>query len=314
MGVVLKYRGRIVGEPEVVFIRELIRQYPGVSRRELSRKLCDAWNWVQTNGAPCDMVCRGLLLALERAGEITQPPAKRTLVNPLVVRRRPQRPEIDAAPVSGSLKDLGPLEFRSVRRTAEEGLFNGLIEHHHYLGYTQPVGEQLKYTVYALGRPVACLAWSSAARHLGPRDRFIGWKPEARRRNIHFIAYNSRYLILPWVRVPHLASHILGRMARMLPRDWERIYGHGIYYLETFIDPERSRGTCYLAANWIPLGLTTGRGKADTSHKANRTLKQVLGYPLEKQFQRRLAEAGVTKSIAPHAREMSDRPADGSSA
>jgi len=208
----------------------------------------------------------------------------------LELRRRPGRPEIEATLVTGSLKDLGPLEYRLVRRTAEEPVFNGLIEHHHYLGYAQPVGEHVKYTVYALERPIACLAWSSAARHLGPRDRFIGWGPEERRRNIRFIAYQTRYLILPWVRIPHLASHILGRMARMVPRDWERIYGHGIYYLETFTDPERSRGTCYRAANWVPLGLTTGRGKASTSHRPNRSLKQVWGYPLEKQFRRLLVE------------------------
>ena len=131
---------------------------------------------------------------------------------------------------------------------------------------------------------------SSSARHLGPRDRFIGWGREARRRNIRFIGYNSRYLILPWVRVPHLASHILGRMAAMVPRDWERIYGHPVYYLETFIDPERWRGTCYRAANWIVLGLTTGRGKASNGHRPNRSLKQVLGYPLSKDFRRRLME------------------------
>jgi len=177
-----------------------------------------------------------------------------------------------------------------VRRTPDEALFNGLIEHHHYLGYTQPVGEQAKYTVYALGRPIACVAWSSAARHLGPRDRFIGWSAEERRRNIRFIAYQSRYLILPWVRVPHLASHILGRMAQMLPQDWERIYDHTIHYLETFTDPTRWRGTCYRAANWMALGLTTGRGKAANGHRPNRSLKQVWGYPLSKDFRRRLTE------------------------
>ena len=290
MDVVLKYRGRVVVESDIGFIRALIQEHPAVSRRELSRKLCHAWNWVQANGAPCDMVCRGLMLTLERSGHVSLPPAKGTHANPLAVRRRPGRPEVDASPVSGSLKDLGPVEFRLVRRTQEEQVFNGLIEHHHYLGYTQPVGEHLKYMVYALERPIACLAWSSAARHLGPRDRYIGWGPEARRRNIGFIAYNTRYLILPWVRVPHLASHILGRMAAMVPRDWERIYSHRIYYLETFIDPGRSRGTCYRAANWIPLGLTTGREKECNSHRPNRSLKQVLGYPLEKQFRRLLAE------------------------
>ena len=150
--------------------------------------------------------------------------------------------------------------------------------------------------VYAMNRPVACLAWSSAARHLGPRDRFIGWSGEARRRNIRFIAYNTRYLIPSWVRVPHLASHILGRLAAMLPGDWERIDGHRIYYLETFIDPGRSRGTCYRAANWIALGLTTGRGKAAPTQRPNRPLKQVLGDPLNRRFRRMLgAEEGTER-------------------
>ncbi len=290
MDVVLKYRGREVSESDLAFIRALIEEHPAVSRRELSRKLCHAWHWVQANGALRDMVCRGLLLTLERCGLVRLPPAKGSHANPLAVRGRPPRPEIDASPVSASLQDLGPLEFRLVRRTPAERIFNGLLEHHHYLGYTQPVGEHIKYMVYAGQRPVACLAWSSAARHLGPRDRFIGWGPEARRRNIRFIAYNTRYLILPWVRVPHLASRILGRMAALVPRDWEQIYGHRIYYLETFINPQRSPGTCYRAANWIALGLTTGRGKDANSHRPNRALKQVLGYPLKKQFRRLLGE------------------------
>jgi len=288
MSIVLKYRGRVVDHSDVRFIQRLIQEHPTASRRKLSEKLCEAWSWVQRNGTPCDMVCRGLMLALDRGGHIQLPAVKSTPHNPLVVRQRPGLSDIDASLVEGSLKDLGPLEFRQVRRTPDEALFNSLIEHHHYLGYTQPVGEQLKYSVYALGRPIACLAWSSAARHLGPRDRFIGWEREARRRNIGLIGYNSRYLILPWVRVPHLASHILGRMAAMVPRDWERIYGHPVYYLETFIDPERWRGTCYRAANWIVLGLTTGRGKASNGHRPNRSLKQVLGYPLSKDFRRRL--------------------------
>jgi hypothetical protein len=165
-----------------------------------------------------------------------------------------------------------------------------LIEAHHYLGYTQPVGEHLKYLVFALGRPIACLAWSSAARHLGPRDRFIGWSAEARRQNIRLLAYNTRYLILPFVLVPHVASHILSRMARVLALDWERIYGHPIYFLETFVDPQRFRGTCYRAANWIYLGSTTGRGKDDQTSKPNRPIKEVLGYPLSKRFRQRLSE------------------------
>jgi hypothetical protein len=290
MDVVLRYRGRIVKESDLVLIRSLIQEHPAASRRMLSQKLCQAWNWVQANGAACDMVCRGLMLALDRAGHITLPAVKGKPPNPLAVRRKPHCPEVNTSPIECRLKDLGPLEFRLVRRTTDEVVFNGLIEHYHYLRYTQPVGEQIKYTIYSTGRPLACVAWSSAARHLGPRDRFIGWSPEARRRNIRFIAYQSRYLILPWVRVPHLASHILGRMAQMLPRDWERIYGHTIYYLETFTDPARWRGTCYRAANWTAVGLTTGRGKASNGHRPNRSLKEVWAYPLSKDFRRRLME------------------------
>jgi hypothetical protein len=171
-----------------------------------------------------------------------------------------------------------------VRRTADEPLFNSLIETHHYLGYVQPVGEHLKYLIYAQGRPIACMAWSSAPRHLGPRDRFIGWSAESRRKNIRFIAYNTRFLILPWVRVRHLASHILARMARVVPVDWQRMYNHPIYFLETFVDPERFRGTCYRAANWVYLGRTTGRGKDDQTNRPNRPKKEILGYPLLSRF------------------------------
>lgn len=287
---VLRYRGRVIRESDLAVIRALIEQYPTASRRRLSRELCEIWNWVQPNGATCDMICRGLMLALERAGHIALPAVRSKPVNPLVARPRPPWIEIDATPIECGLKDLGPLQFRLVRRTPHEALFNSLIEHHHYLHYTHPVGEQLKYMIFAGERPVACLSWSSAARHLGPRDRFIGWSREARRRNIRFLAYNSRFLVLPWIRVKFLASHILGRMATLVPRDWQSVYGHPVYYLETFIDPQRSRGTCYRAANWIVLGLTTGRGKADMTNRPNRPLKQVLAYPLDKRF-RRLLEA-----------------------
>jgi Druantia protein DruA len=290
MDVVLRYRGRIVQESDLVLIRHLIQEHPAASRRELSEKLCQAWNWVQANGAACDMVCRGLMLALDRAGHITLPAVKGRPPNPLAVRRKPCCPEVDTSPIECRLKDLGPLEFRLVRRTADEVVFNGLIEHYHYLRYSQPVGEHIKYMIWAGDRPIACVAWSSAPRHLGPRDRFIGWTAEARRRNIRYIAYQTRYLILPWVRVKLLASHILGQMAARVPGDWQRMYGHGIYYLETFVDPERARGICYKAANWIELGLTTGRGKASNGHRPNRSLKQVLGYPLRRDFRRRLMD------------------------
>lgn len=188
------------------------------------------------------------------------------------------------------------MELQQVRRTADEELFNSLLEHYHYLGYEQPVGEHLKYLAWAQGRPVACVAWSSAPRHLGARDRFIGWNKEARQRNIHLIAYNTRFLIPPWVQVPHLASHILGRMAAMLSADWQRMYAHPIHLVETFVDPSRFQGTCYRAANWIVVGLTTGRGKDDPTHRPNRPVKQVLALPLTRQFRRLL---NVLSTFAP---------------
>lgn len=284
MKVIIKYRGRVVTEADVVLIRTLISENPSASRWALSKLLCEAWNWVQPNGALRDMVCRGLMLELHRAGHIELPPVRRVTPNPLATRRKPPPVKVDATPLRGRLAAFQPLEFRQVRRTKQEATFNGLIEEHHYLGYTQPVGEHLKFLVYSRDRLLACLAWSSPPRHLGPRDRFIGWSKEARRRNIRFIAYNPRFLILPWVEIPHLASHILGRMARMLPDEWERAYGHRLTLLETFVDSSLYRGTCYRAANWVFLGRTTGRGKDDLTHKPNRPIKDVLGYPLCRGF------------------------------
>jgi hypothetical protein len=289
----LSYRHRVITDGDIVFIRKLIADHPGASRKALSRKLCEAWNWVQANGALRDMVCRGLMLMLHREGVIELPPARPCVFDLLKRGRPPLLVSVDEAPLQMSLAELGALEVRQVRRTPEEALFISLLQQHHYLGYTQPVGEHLKFLVYARGRPVACLAWSSAPRHLGSRDRFIGWGQQARLHNIRLLAYNTRFLILPWVRVPHLASNILGRMTRMLSAEWQRVYAHPIYFVETFIDPQRFRGTCYRAANWKVLGQTTGRGKDDQAHKANRSIKQVLGYPLVKEFRQRLSQVGA---------------------
>jgi hypothetical protein len=291
MEALLRYRGRAVTAADVRFIRELIAAHPADSRRALSHRLCAAWDWKQSNGTPRDMVCRGLMLELWRAGYIELPAIRRRPPNPLRVRARPQPVELDRTPVSGSLRELAPLRLCQVRRTSQEALFNSLLQSYHYLGYSQPVGEQLKFLVYAGDRPVALFAWSSAARHLGPRDRYLGWSPQARRQNIRWIAYNTRFLILPWVQVPHLASHLLARMARILPAQWKSVYGHPVYFAETFVDTTRFRGTCYRAANWIFLGRTQGRGKDDQTHRPNRSLKDVLGLPLTENFRERLLSA-----------------------
>ncbi len=295
----LRYRGRTVTQADIVFIRELIGKNPSLSRRKLSAELCRAWNWVQPNGQLKDMVCRGLMLQLHRQGQI-ELPAKRQeslnpLANPLAKRRKPLLDEdaVDTSALEGRLSDIQPIEFRQVRgQGSDEKLFNGLIERYHYLGYTHPVGEQMKYMVFGGSRPVACFSFSSAPRHLGPRDRYIGWTAELRRRNVHLVAYNSRYLIFPWVNVRYLASHLLSRVVKILPADWERIYHHPVHFIETFVNTPRYKGTCYRAANWVFMGKTTGRGKDDQTNKPNRPVKEVLGYPLVKKFREKLCEVG----------------------
>jgi hypothetical protein len=289
--IVTTYRGRPITTSDVAFIQQLIAANPTLSRRALSQKLCEAWDWRQANGHLRDMVCRSMMLLLHRAGQINLPPIRQLNPNPLARRSQPVSVEIDQTSIRGSLREIGPLRFEQVRRTNLEPLFNSLLQQHHYLGYTRPVGEHLKYLVLAQDRPIACLAWSSAPRHLGPRDRFIGWSPAARKCNIHLIAYNLRFLSPSWIEVPHLASHLLGRMARQLPSDWQEVYGHPVHYLETFVDPQRFSGTCYRAANWTVLGRTTGRGKDAPTHRPNRPIKEVLGYPLRRDFRRLLAQA-----------------------
>jgi hypothetical protein len=180
----LSYRHRVITEDDLVFIRRLIAENPGCSRWRLSKKLCEAWSWVQANGALRDMVCRGMMLMLHRQGLIELPALRRVGRGSLVGRKKPEAVSVDQAPLSMSFAELGPLQVRQVRRTPEEAMFNSLLQQHHYLGYSQPVGEHLKYLVYAQGRPIACVAWSSAPRHLGSRDRFIGWSAQARLKNV----------------------------------------------------------------------------------------------------------------------------------
>ena len=293
MDVLLRYRGKEITDEDIAFINRLIAVHPQDSRRALSKRLCEAWGWVQPNGQLRDMVCRGLMLALHRSGLIDLPEKRQSPLNPLAVNRaKPAHVAVDQTPINGSVKSVGPFETRRVRGTDEEKLYNGLIEQYHYLGYCHPVGEQLKYVVFADERPIACLAFSSAPRHIGCRDRFIGWSAEQRRHNIRLIAYNTRFLILPWVRVANLASHLLSRTAKRVVDDWQTVYGHPIYLLTTFVDTERFAGTCYQAANWIYLGTTTGRGKNDHSGKANRSIKAVWAYPTVKDFRARLCSAG----------------------
>jgi hypothetical protein len=242
MDLAIQYRGRVATPEDVTFINNLIKDNPNDSRRALSLKLCKAWNWRQPNGQWRDMVCRGFMLELHRAGYIHLPAKKFTPNNPLINRKPPESIPVDQSPLSTSLNQVRPLRFLQVRRNGKEKLFNSLIDTYHYLGYCQPVGEHLKYMVFAGKRPVACLSFSSAPRHIRCRDQFIGWDADTRKKNLSFMAYNTRFLILPWVNIKCLASHILAQVVRILPEDWQRLYHHRVYYLETFVDTQRLPG------------------------------------------------------------------------
>jgi len=289
MEIVARYRGRNISESDLGVVRQIIAAYPDGSRRFISKEVCKAWEWRQTNGTFKDMVCRSLLLLLQSKGLITLPPPKCKLPNPLANRKKPVKIEVDQTPIECAINELYPIQLKQVRRTRFEKLFNSLISEHHYLGYTHPVGEHLKYMAFAGDCPIACLAWSSAPWYIGARDRFIGWSPETRQKNLYLIINNTRFLVLPWVKVPDLASHLLALSRSRVCLDWESVYNHPVLLLETFVDTERFQGTCYKADNWIYVGKTTGRGKLSTSTKPTLSKKAVYVYPLRKDFRERLA-------------------------
>ena len=287
--VLLRFRGRDLRDAEVAALRQLIAENPGLSRRRLSLKVCQAWNWVQPNGQPRDMVCRSLLLALHRAGHIELPAKRQAPPNNAIRHRRvaPVAP-CDTTPIEGTLAWLGALDIRLVRRTEGERLFAQLLSNYHYLGYSRPVGEHLKYLVWARQRPIACLGWSSAPRQLNLRDQWVGAPKQAYGHHLDWIAYNTRYLIAPWVKVPHLASHLLGRVARRLSNDWQALYHHPVVLLESFVDTERFRGVCYRAANWVCVGRSVGRGTKSKAGDAPASIKELWVYPLDRNFRQKL--------------------------
>lgn len=287
--VLLSFRGREIRAGDVAFLRELIAQNPTLSRRALSAKVCEAWNWVQPNGQLRDMICRSLMLKLHRAGHIELPAPRLVAINNAIRHRRVRVFEnLDTSPLDCSLRQLGTLEIQQVRRRDGEDLFNHLIKEYHYLGYSRPVGEHLKYLIHAGNRPIACLAWSSAPLQLNLRDAYVGAPKEDYRHNLHLIAYNSRYLILPWVRIAQLASHLLARIARRLSADWQELYHHPIHLLESFVDIERFQGTCYRAANWQCLGRSLGRGTKSKHDAPDTSVKELWVYPLSQRLKERL--------------------------
>jgi hypothetical protein len=282
-------QGREVSGADVELICGLLDEHPDWGRSRLSVELCERWAWRNAQGRLKDMAARTLLLKLERAGHFRLPPRR----GPSPNGRRNQRVDRvtpPAVPIRGTLPDLRPLTVHVVAPGSEDlPLFNGLLAHGHYLGHRNTVGENLRYLVRdRQGRGVACALFGSAAWKCAARDAFLGWDRDARERNLQGLTNNTRFLVLPWVIVPHLASHVLGLIARRIRADWQTKYGHPVHALETFVDRSRFQGTCYRAANWLRLGATRGRTRNDREHRIRASVKDVYFYPLIPDFRREL--------------------------
>ncbi len=276
-----------MGEGDLEWLRQSLGQNPGRSRRRLSQALATHWNWRNGAGQLKDMAARALLLKLHQRGLIALPPRRQVPTNRMRCRSTSGgHPAWDASPIEGGLAQLGRLTVNEVSSQASERVWvRAALRQFHYLGFGGAVGENLQYVVRdGQGRLLACLVFGAAAWKCRDRDRFIGWSAPRRERNLGLIVNNARFLILRWVKVPHLASWILGQISRRLARDWQAKYGHGLVLLETFVERERFRGTAYRAANWLAVGATTGRTRQDRHTCIQAPVKDIYLYPLRRDF------------------------------
>jgi hypothetical protein len=282
-------QGRQIGSGELEQVRGLLAAHPDWSRYRLSRDLCRVWNWRSLTGQIKDMAARALLLKLEQRGLIALP-ARRRLSPNRMRHKQIRRLQHSTDPVCGPLSELQPLQIQELGQQPEaQPVFDSLLHQYHYLGYTSPVGQNVKYLVRdRQGRDLGCVLFGAAAWKTQARDVFIGWTSTQRQAQLCQVTNNSRFLILPWVRVPELASHILGQVARRLAADWRGRYGHRVALLETFVERGRFRGSCYRAANWICVGQTRGRTRQDRQHVLQAPVKDVLVYPLQADFRKAL--------------------------
>lgn len=281
-------QGRLLSADDLRLIRALITDHPSWNRTRLSKHLCVEWDWRNAKGHLRDMACRTLLLKLHRAGHIALPPPRKSANNH---RRRASVRQVahQTEPIESTLQQRLPVRVEVAQEGQTQALFEALLSEYHYLGYRGIVGENMKYLVSdRQGTPLGCVLFGSAAWKVAARDAFIGWTPGARRRGLPGITNNMRFLILPWVRVPHLASHVLSRVARRVSRDWVEKYGHPIHLLETFVERDRFRGVCYQAANWVCVGSTTGRTRNDPDRSIQAAVKHVYLYALTRRFREAL--------------------------
>lgn len=286
----VRYCGRSFSAQEIDWIRQLIDSEPALNRAALSRRVCEQLAWLTPDGRSKQMSCRVAMLRMQRDGLISLPPPQKGNGNGR--RRPPLGPASEPCPpICLPAGCLAPLRLQPVETPQDSALWNELVQRYHYLGYTPLPGAQMRYLVLGAERLLALLGFGAAAWALAPRDRFIGWSPQERIRNLHLITNNARFLVLPWVTSRNLASRILGAAARQLPRDWKDRYGYAPVLLETFVQRNLHPGTCYRAANWIFLGSTKGRGKLDTENRHALPVKSILVYPLCANFREVLRSA-----------------------
>jgi len=284
----VRYCGRLFTGKEIGRIRQLITSDRKLNRAQLSRIVCDEFNWLRPDGRSKEMSCRVAMLRMERDGLITLPPPQKGNGNG---KTRPRLTSISEPQEAVSLPAgaLGKLLFRPVNTPDDSKLWNELIERYHYLGYKPLPGAQIRYLVFGNSHLLlAALGFGAAAWTVAPRDRFIGWTAQQRKHNLHLVVNNARFLILPWVTSHNLASRILAGIARQLPHDWQERYNYKPTLLETFVEQKRFRGTCYRAANWTHVGQTQGRGKLDRQNRYSLPVKDIFLYPLDKHFRQTL--------------------------
>lgn len=281
----MRYCGRDFSEPDMELIRLLIAEDPTRTRAVLSRLSCQLLQWHKADGGLKEMSCRVAMLRMQEDGfiQLPSPRCKRPESRIRFTSKTDPQPPIDQ-PVHA----LPGLTFQLVRGRDDSRLWNEYIQRYHYLGYKTLPGAQLRYFICAGQKPLALLGFGASAWQCAPRDQFIGWSHESRKRNLHLIVNNARFLILPWIKSKNLASKILAIAAQQLPYDWQRRYGYRPVLMESFVEKDRFAGTCYKAANWICVGKTKGRGKLGPAGKQSVPIKDLWLYPLTRHFRNSL--------------------------
>ncbi len=292
--------GREITREELEAARKTAKLCSGLSRSELAETICEHWGWVTASGTGKVTACLRVLEELEREGEIQLPPR----------RKSPKTERVRGAPhtkrtsppdqeIKGKLGDISPVELEMVEGLGRTKLWNEYLDRYHYLGYSKPFGCTIRYFIVCEKGLLGCALVAGAARAIKARDEWIGWNPQRRRQNLPWVINNTRFLIFPWVEIRHLASHVLGQLARRVQADWQRRWGYAPLLLETFVDPSEYSGTCYRAAGWTVLGQTTGEGLRRKGCAYTTTPKLIYVKPLSKDFRERLCAGALQGRVVP---------------